>query len=184
MRTLLILGLLALTACSSMPKVRDLNKIEVGMTKNKVLEALGEPISTETESNYEYLYYQMKDDEGEKRQRLVVLQDGEVKYSGKPSGWVKPKQDNDKGGSQSVNVSVNPVNNINIGNGGRYPGSLDQSSTSDDAPRSSIEERRDREIEMKLKDINTRYPGLEHNCTSSPIYASNGDIVRYAVSCY
>lgn len=168
-----------------MPKVQELNKIEIGMTKNQVIDKLGAPTTTENENGFEYLFYKMKDDEGEARQRLVVLQDGEVKYSGKPSGWVKPKQDNAQG-NQSVNVSVNPVNNINIGNGSRYPaaGSVDQSSTSQDAPHSSIEDRRDQEIASKLKDMSTRYPGIEHNCASSPIYSAGGQIVRYEVSCY
>jgi outer membrane protein assembly factor BamE (lipoprotein component of BamABCDE complex) len=168
MRTL-ILGLLLLTACSSVPKLRDLNQIHNGMTKNQVLKELGEPTSTESEDGKEFLFYSMKDQDGELKQRVVVLEDGEVSFYGKASKYPKTQ---DKSTGQAQSIVVNPVNNINIGTS--VPtSSQDYSrapSTDDSASR--------------LESLNKRFPGMNHACHSTPIYAANGDLVKYDLNCY
>lgn len=116
----LVAGLMV--GCSSMPKLKDLNKIDAGMTKAQVMDKLGEPKSKKMVDGKEIYEYDMKDDDGELKPRVVVFQDREVIFYGRPSEYqaqVEKRGLAGNGGGAQVTVSpnINPVFNpvFNVG---------------------------------------------------------------------
>lgn len=112
-KNIIALGLLTiLSACSTL-KMRDFNRVEVGMTRVQVENILGEPASTRTADGRTVLEYSPKDDNGDKLPRWVVLEDKEVVFFGRPAEY-HAQQDakaasKGNGGGASVNNSVAPV---------------------------------------------------------------------------
>lgn len=113
-----------MVGCSSMPTLKDLNKIDAGMTKKQVMDKLGEPKSKKMLVDGREIYeYDMKDDDGEIKPRVVVFQDKEVVFYGRPSEFQAQQEKrglaNGNGGGASVvvNPNINPVFNpiINVG---------------------------------------------------------------------
>ena len=54
---ILLVTMLFLAGCAGINR-QNLNKLEVGMAKAKVLEIMGEPYQTNAESNKEWLFYE------------------------------------------------------------------------------------------------------------------------------
>ena len=118
----LIAGLMV--GCSSLPKLQDLNKIDAGMTKKQVMDKLGEPKSKKMVDGREIYEYDMKDDDGELKPRVVVFQDREVIFYGRPSEYQAQMEKqrgtasgNGGGASVVVNPNINPIFNpiFNVG---------------------------------------------------------------------
>ena len=120
---------LILSGCAGL-KVKDLNKVDQGMTKAKVLSVLGDPSSKRMNCGREIYEYDMKDEDGDVRSRVVEFQDGEVSYYGKASGLAAcSTKENDRSGNTNTNtvsptitvgaptVNLNPVINVNSGSG-------------------------------------------------------------------
>jgi outer membrane protein assembly factor BamE (lipoprotein component of BamABCDE complex) len=111
---LIVLGL-ALSACSSMPKLKDLNKIDAGMSKEQVIDILGEPTEKKFEGNRE-LYEYAVDFDGTQKPRLIVFEDNEVVFSGRPADYkaqVEREASKNGGASNTNTVTVNPSINVN-----------------------------------------------------------------------
>ena len=129
---LIVLGL-ALSACSSMPKLKDLNKIDAGMSKEQVIDFLGKPTEKKFQGNRELYEYQV-DFDGTNKPRLVVFQDNEVVFSGRPADYKEQLnlEASKNGGASNTNtvtvspsINVNPIFNVGGGyNGERSPASV------------------------------------------------------------
>jgi len=170
MRALLFCTLLGLCACSSMPKLQDLNRISKGMTKEQVIKELGDPASIEQDKDSELLFFNVKDN-GQIKPRLVVLKDNEVVFSGKPSQYKTTEETTKQPGIQ-VNPTISPVFNIGTPHTGATNGpAIDSSSSGQD-------------VASRLDMLNRQYPGVDHQCYSSPIYDLQGRIVRNTLNCY
>ena len=112
-----------MVGCSSLPTLRDLNKIDAGMTKAQVMDKLGEPKSKKMVDGREIYEYDMEDEDGELKPRVVVFQDREVIFYGRPSEWQAQAEKrglasgNGGGASVVVNPNINPVFNpvFNVG---------------------------------------------------------------------
>lgn len=100
--------------CSSIPKLKDFNKVNLGMTKQQVFKQLGEPKTVRQVDGRELLEYDAGDSDDPKP-RLIAIQDNEVVFSGRPSEYVPPVKPTtgSGGGSAVVNVTSSPVININ-----------------------------------------------------------------------
>lgn len=117
----LVAGLMV--GCSSLPKLQDLNKIDAGMSKAQVMDKLGEPKSKKMVDGREIYEYDMKDDDGELKPRVVVFQDREVIFYGRPSEYQAQMEkrglaSGSGGGAHvTVNPNINPVFNpiFNVG---------------------------------------------------------------------
>ena len=103
-----ILGLL-MTACSSMPKLKDFNKIGAGMTRSQVIDKLGEPKTSKMVDGREILEYDARDEDApEAKPRIVVLEDREVIFYGKPSEYAR-QQEKLHGGNAAITTTVSPT---------------------------------------------------------------------------
>lgn len=123
MKQLIIASILLLltvlnVACSSLPTLKDFNKISVGMTKKQVIEELGEPKTTKALDGREVMVYDAKDGDEEKP-RWVVLEDKEVIFYGRPGEYEGKINRSPSGAANTVTVSPNinpvisPIFNIN-----------------------------------------------------------------------
>lgn len=79
---LAILCLLVLTACATAKKI---NRVSLGMTKDQVIDNLGEPDSSKGKDNREVLVYEFIEDAwtGREGTYWVELQSGKVVWYGK-----------------------------------------------------------------------------------------------------
>lgn len=156
-----ILMALMLSACASIPKLKDFNKVNMGMTKKQLIKQLGEPKSVRNVDGRELLEYEAEDS-GESKPRLVVLQDNEVVFSGRPSEY---NQASRQVGAQgpAINVTNAPIININTsGHGGG-----EKSEHGDDPPKQAS------------ADEDTR-----SNCVNSPVYTVNGTFLKFVKNCF
>ena len=118
-----------ITSCAGV-KLKDLNRVSSGMSQSQVKEILGEPISKKLSEGSEIFEYDLKDENGDLKPRIVVFEDREVVYFGKPSEFkTESRKQAINGATQntntvsptinitSPNVTVSPVINISATNG-------------------------------------------------------------------
>lgn len=110
MKKVIILALM-FSGCAGL-KIKDMNKIDQGMSKSKVLDILGDPNSKRMVCGKEVYEYEMKDEDGETRPRVVVFEDREVSFYGKPSEIKCSTSENDRATNQNTNT-VSPTINVN-----------------------------------------------------------------------
>jgi hypothetical protein len=80
--------LFILCSCAGL-KLKELNKVQAGMSQSKVIDLLGDPQTKKMEQGREIFQYEMKDDDGQFKPRIVVFEDREVIFYGKPSEYKK-----------------------------------------------------------------------------------------------
>ena len=102
-----ILLTLLLGGCASAPRLKDFNQISMGMSKAQVIDELGEPQTTRTQDGREILEYEAKDGD-EMKPRLVVLEDREVVFFGRPSEYERQQTKAQDQGAQ-ITTTVSPV---------------------------------------------------------------------------
>jgi hypothetical protein len=125
----LLLFCLVITSCAGF-KLKDLNKVNAGMSQKEVIAVLGSPASKRLAEGQEVFEYQLEDENGEVKPRLVVFEDKEVVFYGKPSDFSKTKSSTSQtasGGNHNTNsnsvapiikiagptITVSPVINLN-----------------------------------------------------------------------
>lgn len=119
MRYAILVFALAFSGCAGL-KLKDLNKIDAGMSKAQVLDVLGEPKAKRMDGAREVYEYEMKDENGELKPRVVAFEDREVVFYGKPSEYKEQKTSTSQsaGGNTNTNtvsphINVNPSINFN-----------------------------------------------------------------------
>ena len=103
--------ILWLSSCSGL-RIKDFNKVSAGMSQEQVISALGEPGVKKMTDGKEIFQYELKDENGESRPRIVVFKDREVVFYGKPSEY-KSEQQSSTPNSASVqnhNTNTNTIN--------------------------------------------------------------------------
>jgi len=106
---ILTLGLL-MSACSSMPKLKDFNKIGAGMTRSQVIDKLGEPKTSKMVDGREILEYDARDEDApEAKPRIVVLEDREVIFYGKPSEYARQQEKAAGGAGNGLHATISPT---------------------------------------------------------------------------
>lgn len=104
----MIVLFLGLSACSSL-RLKDFNQVETGMSRAQVEDILGEPSTVRGENGRTILEYVAKDDNDEDRTRIVVLEDREVIFFGKPSDYkAQQAAQNGASGTNTSTVTVSP----------------------------------------------------------------------------
>lgn len=85
--TLLPISAIAIVCCAGCASSAQLNKIQIGMTKDEVISILGQPDSMSAQGNVEYLTYYLVADAGYGRDQpyMVRLVDGKVESFGRYS---------------------------------------------------------------------------------------------------
>jgi len=104
----MVLVAFSIVACSSLPKLKDFNRIGAGMTRKQVIAELGEPKSSKMVDGREILEYDASDD-GEAKPRIVVLEDREVIFFGKPSEYARQQEAKGHGSEAHVTTTVSPT---------------------------------------------------------------------------
>ena len=112
MKKLILLALLV-SGCASAPRLKDFNNIEVGMSKAQVIDELGEPKTTRAVDGREILEYEAQDGD-EMKPRLVVLEDREVVFYGRPSEYKRQSEQGQQGNAAittttTVSPTISPV---------------------------------------------------------------------------
>lgn len=103
----LILIMLFASGCASAPRLKDFNKIEMGMSKAQVVDALGEPKTTRAVDGREILEYDAEDGD-ETKPRIVVLEDREVVFYGRPSEYKRQSEAQAQSGP-AITTTVSPT---------------------------------------------------------------------------
>ena len=110
MKKIIVIALM-MSGCAGL-KLKDMNKIGAGMSKAQVVDALGEPQSKKMECGKEVYEYELKDNDGELKPRVVVFQDREVSFYGKPSEVKKCKDSESESSTSNTNTNTNNVNPV------------------------------------------------------------------------
>ena len=82
---LVILSVAFLIGCAASSK--KMNQLKLGMTKQEVIEAIGEPTSTSAKRNTEYLNYRLTADGFYSDSYYVRLLDGKVESYGRAGSF-------------------------------------------------------------------------------------------------
>jgi len=86
---LISLSVIFLLGCAGSAK--KMNKLKVGMTKQEVIEAIGQPNSSSAIRNQEYLRYRLNPGGLSPNEYYVQLLDGKVVAYGKRGDYNRPK---------------------------------------------------------------------------------------------
>jgi hypothetical protein len=110
MKIITLIFAMSFTACVSVPKLKDFNKIETGMSRAQVEKILGEPKTTKGVNGRTILEYQAQDGD-ETKDRWVVLEDREVIFFGRPREY---KEERAQG--SDLRPIFNNSNTVNVSN--------------------------------------------------------------------
>ena len=86
---LISLSVIFLLGCAASSK--KMNQLNLGMTKQEVIEAIGQPNSSSAIQNQEYLRYRLNPGEFSPNEYYVKLLDGKVVAYGKRGDYNMPK---------------------------------------------------------------------------------------------
>lgn len=106
----LLILLLGLAGCSTIPTQEKLNKIDAGMTKRQVISKLGEPTKKGIFMGRDVFLY-MVDENGDKKPHIVTFEDNGVNFSGSPQDY-KAQISQDRADAKASGDTQNTVSPV------------------------------------------------------------------------